>query len=537
MDALIVALSDPTVWVGLITLISLEIVLGIDNLLFIAVLAEKLPPEQRDAARRIGLTLALGMRLVLLTTISWMVTLTEPLLTILSYPFSGRDLILIGGGLFLVLKATVELDERLEGRIHTGPARQVYAGFWMVITQIVILDAVFSLDAVITAVGMVDELWVMMTAVIIAMAVMIMASRPLTVFVGKHPTLVILCLGFLLMIGFSLVADGFGYHIPKGYLYAAIGFSVLVEAFNQIARRNTERQQAKIPFRERTADAILRLMGARAEARSEESPVTVPAVPLKSPDDGQRDEEKPNEEQVFREEERFMITGVLSLADRSVKRIMTPRIDITWVNALATPDRIRAQVRTTTHATFPVCQGDLDDVIGVLSATEIFSVLESGGDLAARAALHPPVKVSGDLDAIQVVEGLRASRGRLVFAIAGDGSIEGLVTPLDVLEAIAGDFPDADELPDILPQGDGWIVKGSVDLYQLARTFGVPDFPQGADESWTTLAGLLVAQTDNIPAVGDVFQINGLGFEVLVATYTRVEQVRIWRLPPESARG
>ncbi|MBM4206194.1 MAG: hypothetical protein FJ194_18955 [Gammaproteobacteria bacterium] len=527
------ALSDPTVWVGLITLITLEVVLGIDNLLFIAVLAEKLPPEQRDAARRIGLSLALGMRLVLLTTISWMVTLTEPLVSVLSYPFSGRDLILIGGGLFLVLKATVELDERLEGRIHAGPAKRVYAGFWMVITQIVILDAVFSLDAVITAVGMVDELWVMMTAVIIAMAIMIVASRPLTTFVGKHPTLVILCLGFLLMIGFSLVADGFGYHIPKGYLYAAIGFSVLVEVFNQVARRNTERQQAKTPLRERTADAILRLMGARAE----DNQVTAPVLLQQQPDKERPIKEEPEAEQVFGKEERFMITGVLSLADRTVRQIMTPRVDISWVNTLSSPDRIRAQVRAAPHATFPVCHGELDDVLGVLSAAEIFSILESGGDMSARAALHAPVKVSVDLDAVQVVEGLRASRGRLVFATAGDGSIEGLVTPLDVLEAIAGDFPDADELPDILPQGDGWIVKGSVDLYQLARTFGIPDFQRGRDENWTTLAGLLVAQHHNIPAVGESFQINGLGFEVLAATHTRVEQVRIWRLPPESARG
>jgi CBS domain containing-hemolysin-like protein len=523
MEALIAAFSDPALWVGLLTLITLEVVLGIDNLLFIAVLAEKLPLDQRDAARRVGLALALIMRLVLLTAMSWMVTLTQPIGTLLSYPFSGRDLILIGGGLFLVFKATVELDERLEGRIHAGPAKRVYAGFWMVIAQIVILDAVFSLDAVITAVGMVDELWVMMTAVVIAMAIMMAASRPLTAFVGKHPTLVILCLGFLLMIGFSLIADGFGFDIPKGYLYAAIGFSVLVETFNQVARRNTERQQARTPLRERTADAILRLMG----ARTEEEPVTAPEATAESEE----------EEQVFREEERFMITGVLSLADRTVKRIMTPRIDITWINTLAPPDRIRAQVRNAPHATFPVCQGDLDDVLGVLSAAEIFSILESGGDLAARAALHPPVKVPSDLDAIQVVEGLRSSRGRLVFATAGDGSIEGLVTPLDVLEAIAGEFPDADEVPDILPQGDGWIVKGSVDLYQLAHTFAIPDFPRGEDETWTTLAGLLVAQNDSIPAIGDSFQINGLGFEVLAATYTRVEQVRIWRLPPESARG
>ena len=263
MDAFLLSLSDPTIWVGLLTLVVLEIVLGIDNLLFIAVLAEKLPPHQRELARKLGLSLALIMRLLLLTAISWMVTLVEPVVTLAGVDFTGRDLILIGGGLFLVFKATMELDERLEGAVHQTSTSKTYAGFWMVISQIVILDAVFSLDAVITAVGMVDELWVMMTAVVIAMAVMIAASRPLTLFVNKHPALVILCLGFLLMIGFTLIADGFGLHIPKGYLYGAIGFSILIEVFNQIGRRKTQRRESKTPLRARTAEAILRMLGSQ----------------------------------------------------------------------------------------------------------------------------------------------------------------------------------------------------------------------------------------------------------------------------------
>ena len=200
-------LSDPSIWVGLLTLVVLEIVLGIDNLIFIAILADKLPPSQRDKARVIGLSLALIMRLGLLSVISWLVTLTTPLFSVGSFSFAGRDLILLIGGLFLLFKATMELHERLEGAHLTATGPRVYAGFWVVIAQIVVLDAVFSLDAVITAVGMVDELAVMMAAVIIAMGVMLVASKPLTRFVNNHPTVVVLCLSFLLMIGFSLVAE------------------------------------------------------------------------------------------------------------------------------------------------------------------------------------------------------------------------------------------------------------------------------------------------------------------------------------------
>lgn len=216
----------------------------IDNLVFIAILADKLPPKQRDKARLIGLSLALVMRLGLLSVISWMVTLTKPLFSVMDYTFSGRDLIMLIGGIFLLFKATTELHERLENRQHDDGHGKGYASFWVVVMQIVVLDAVFSLDAVITAVGMVNHLPVMMAAVVIAMAVMLLASKPLTRFVNQHPTVVVLCLSFLLMIGLSLVAEGFGFHIPKGYLYAAIGFSILIELFNQIARRNFIKQQS-----------------------------------------------------------------------------------------------------------------------------------------------------------------------------------------------------------------------------------------------------------------------------------------------------
>lgn len=242
-------LSDPTIWMGLATLVVLEIVLGIDNLVFIAILADKLPPHQRDKARLIGLSLALGMRLILLAALSWIMRLTAPLFSLFGHAFSGRDLILLGGGLFLLFKATMELHERLEPPADEGAGGKVHAAFGLVVLQIVVLDAVFSLDSVITAVGMVDELGVMFAAVIIAMAVMLLASKPLTRFVGRHPTVVVLCLGFLLMIGFSLVAEGLGFKIPKGYLYAAIAFSILIESFNQWSRVNRERHARRLPFR------------------------------------------------------------------------------------------------------------------------------------------------------------------------------------------------------------------------------------------------------------------------------------------------
>jgi len=231
-------LTNPEVWVALITLTVLEIVLGIDNIIFISILVQRLPPESRDRARYIGLGLAMGMRIALLLTISWIVGLTAPVFTFNGNEFSWRDLILIGGGIFLLWKATTEIGESLEGEpAHHVEANAPRAALGAVLFQIVLLDIVFSLDSVLTAVGMAEDVAVMIAAVVIAVGVMLVASGPLATFVHNHPSVKMLALAFLLLIGVTLVADGFGFHIDKAYIYAAMGFAVFVEALNLRSRR------------------------------------------------------------------------------------------------------------------------------------------------------------------------------------------------------------------------------------------------------------------------------------------------------------
>jgi len=232
-------LSDPQLWISLLTLAALEIVLGIDNLVFLTILSDRLPEAQRPQARKLGLAFALLTRLALLASLSWIVGLVDPVFTLMGHAVSWRDIILIGGGLFLLAKATHEIHGSLEGEEDDahGTGKAVAAGFVSTIIQIGILDIVFSLDSVITAVGMVDHLGVMVAAVIIAVIVMLVASGPLSAFVSAHPTVKMLALSFLLLVGMALIADGLGFHIPKGYLYFAMGFSVLVETLNLVARR------------------------------------------------------------------------------------------------------------------------------------------------------------------------------------------------------------------------------------------------------------------------------------------------------------
>jgi predicted tellurium resistance membrane protein TerC len=229
-------MSDPQAWIALFTLTVLEIVLGIDNIIFISILTGKLPEQQQPKARRLGLFLAMFLRIGLLASIAWMAKLTAPLFTVLGQGISGRDLILLTGGVFLLFKATREIHERLEGDEEEGSARAV-ASFTGVIVQVLLLDIVFSLDSVITAVGMADHLPVMIAAVVIAVGVMMFAAGPISNFVSRHPTIKMLALSFLLLIGMSLIAEGLGRHIPKGYIYFAMAFSVFVEMLNLWSRK------------------------------------------------------------------------------------------------------------------------------------------------------------------------------------------------------------------------------------------------------------------------------------------------------------
>lgn len=509
-------LLDPTMWVGLLTLVVLEIVLGIDNLIFIAILADKLPPAQRDRARVIGLSLALVMRLALLSGISWLFKLTEPLFFLGPFAFSGRDLILIAGGFFLVFKGTMEMHERVEGKSGSLSGSRMYPGFWVIVTQIVVLDAVFSLDAVITAVGMVDRLEVMMAAVIIAIGIMLVASKPLTRFVNAHPTVVILCLGFLLMIGFALVAEGFGFKVPKGYLYAAIGFSVVIETLNQIARRNLMNRSTLRPMRERTAEGILRMLGKRPVSSDEtDHPMT--------PDSGNAP---------FAVEERNMVSGVLRLADRNVHSIMTPRTNITWINLDDDPDTIRKEISSTPHGFFPVCRGSLDDIVGIGRAKDMIADLIVHKTLNEKG-FRPAIIVHETVRILDLMETLKAARGQLVIVINEFGTVEGLVTPIDVFEAIAGDFPDEDETPDIIADGENsWVVDGATDMHHFEQTLDIEGLMEESDE-YSTVAGYLLRQFGRLPEVGDEITLtrsnNQFVFRVLQLEGRRIAKLKVER--------
>ena len=509
-------IADPSIWAGLVTLIVLELVLGIDNLIFIAILAEKLPAAQRDRARVTGLLLALIMRLVLLASISWLTSLTRPLFILFSHDFSARDLMMLVGGIFLLFKATMELNERLEGRDSDDKPQKRGARFWPVVAQIVVLDAVFSLDAVITAVGMVDYLPVMMTAVVIAIFLMILASKPLTRFVNAHPTIVILCLSFLLMIGFSLIAEGFGFHIPKGYLYAAIGFSILIESFNQLSQFNRRRfLSSTMPLRKRTAEAVLHLLrGQHAEADLDAETSSLVAGA--------------QQDAVFNKQERQMILRVMGMAQRSVSSIMTSRHDIEHVDLSDSPENIMAQLDRNQHTRILVTEKG-SEPLGVVHVIALLQQSLHHHSLDLRTLIRQPLVFPEQLTLLLALEQFRNARTHFAFVVDEFGSVEGVVTLSDVMETIAGNLPnEGEELDaryDIRQNDDGsWIANGHMPLEDLVMYIALP-----LDEKrdYHTIAGLLMDRLQHIPQPGDTLQLGDWLFHTLEVESHRVQKVQI----------
>jgi CBS domain containing-hemolysin-like protein len=499
-------IADPTAWVGLVTLVLLEVVLGIDNLIFIAILSEKLPAGQRDRARVTGLSLALFMRLALLASISWVMSLTTPLFSLWTADFSWRDLILISGGLFLLIKATTEIHERFDAQSGMHAPKSAQASFWPIVAQIVVLDAVFSLDSVITAVGMVDELYVMMAAVVVAVLVMLVASKPLTAFISARPSLVILALGFLLMIGLVLVVDGFGIHVPKGYVYAAIGFSVLIEMLNQLGERRRRARVAGLSPRQRVADAVLRLLG---------------GVPLQSPALAGADGALVAQDGVFAPEEKRMVRGVLGLSQRPVTAIMTPRPDVDWLDASADREALLRRVRDSPYREFPVARGSIDAVEGVVRKEDILGVCLSGERFEIAGLARPVVSVPGTASVLDALKLFKDAPVELALVLDEYGAFQGVVTRTDLLEAIAGDLPDAHGAGSgISPLADGSLrLSGGAPIDDVQERLRLARLPEG---DFNTAAGFALALFGRIPRAGDAVEWEGWRLEVAAVAENRI---------------
>ena len=569
--------SDPTAWLGMLTLVVIEIVLGIDNLVFIAILTAKLPEKQRDMARYCGLAGALAIRLILLACMSLIVNMTEPLFEVAGHGITGRDIILMVGGLFLLYKATHELHSKLEGfDEELSVSKAAGSAMYLVIMQIMVLDAIFSLDSIITAVGMVDHVFIMMFAVVIAMAIMTMASRFITEFISHHPTLVILCLGFLLLIGFSLIMESIGFNVPKGYLYAAIGFSIVIEIFNQIARKNTlhlgdGNGKASMQSREVAANLVLRLLG------SNQNQVHTLKEAIVSRTGSH----------VFNNTEKEMVSRVLQLSSLPVRSVMTSRTDVDQVNISESLPEIIAKMQGNRFSRLVAYDADHRDVpIGYIKRNDILAVELSCLD-PVFASLASPVNAASDTDAIasstsavsandasgdqtssgaQASSGVQASSGagaaaneeqvvysllksklrtplflpetvsvtkaleefrkskkKLAFIFDEFGNFEGIVSLHDIMEQIAGELPDQSEMPELVKVSPGvFKIDGGAILKDVSRMTG---FNVPASDIYHTIAGFILDYLQRMPEPGEVIAMTKWKLEILKVEENSIESV------------
>jgi len=322
-------------------------------------------------------------------------------------------------------------------------------------------------------------------------------------------------LSFLLMIGLSLVSESLGFEIPKGYLYGAIGFSIMIEFFNQLARRNFVKLESAIPLRDRTADAVLRMLGGRQRSQG---PVEETA------------EEPQQQIHAFGVEERNMVSGVLSLGERSIRSIMTPRSDISWINLEDDPDKIILQLRETPHSLMPVCRTELDNIIGLARTKDLIGDLAATGIVNEANSLRQPIILPYSAGVLNAMAILKKSPGQLVLAVDEFGSIHGLLTPIDILEAIAGEFPDEDERPTVQANGKNrWRVDGSADLHHLEQVLETRALvSEGAD--YTSIAGLLLDRFASFPEPGTALDLDGWRYEVAEVDGRRITTILVSRI-------
>lgn len=509
--------SDPSAWLGMLTLVVLEIVLGIDNLVFIAILTARLPEKQRDKARYIGLAGALGIRLVMLASISLIVNMVEPLFFIGPKGVSGRDIVLMVGGIFLLYKATHELHSKLEGfDEELSVSKAAGSAMSMVVLQIMVLDAVFSLDSVITAVGMVDHVFIMMFAVIIAMFVMTLASKMITEFVSHHPTLVILCLGFLLLIGFSLIVEALGFHVPKGYMYAAIGFSILMEAFNQIARKNTLKLGGNgMQSREVAANLVLRLLGSNQNQVHTLKEAIVSRTGA----------------HVFDNTEKEMVSRVLQLSSLPVKAVMTTRTDVDSINLNASAEEIAKKAANMKHSRL-VAYKDPDSPAGYLRRDDIFAgalhLCESDKDSSLEERIREPLFLPETVSVIKALEEFRKSKKNFAFVFDEFGNFEGIVTLHDIMEEIAGELPDQSEVPELVRISPGvFRIEGGAILKDISRITG---FNVPVSEDYHSIAGFILDYLQRMPEAGEVISMTKWKLEILSVQENTIESVLLTNL-------
>ena len=519
----LVWLTDPTAWIGLLTLTAIQIVLGIDNLLFIAILSARLPAREAKAARYIGLGGALVIRVILMMFAAYVMAMNNPLFSIFDFNVTVRDIMMFLGGAFLIYKATEELHSKLEGDSGdetVSVSKAAGQSFFVATTQIMILDVLFSGDAIITAVGMTNHAFIMIFAVSIAMLLLMWASGFISEFVYRHPTVVILCLGFLLLIGFSLIMEAFHLEVPKGYLYSAIGFSLLIEIFNQVSRKNILKlnPSKNMQSRQVAASLVLRLLGSKnTDMHSlQEAIVSRPSA------------------YVFNQQEKEMVSRVLELSTLPIKAVMTARLDLEMLKIDGSKEAIIEKVlKTNKTRLIAYKHGHKDQPIGYILRAKVLEQYITHPEqdpLELEAEVKEPIYIPQSINVLSVLEQFKQTKRYFAFVIDEFGCFEGIVTIHDILEEITGQMPNKTEIPEVQAMDKDnqvYRVDGDTILSDVQRTTGLEIEPT---EHYQTIAGYVLDRLQRVPKNGDRITLDQWIIEVSSADKTGINVLKLTKI-------
>ena len=500
-------LFDPTAWLGLLILTALVVVLAVDSLVLITALSAKLTPETRERVRWLSLFWFVVCSALLTVLLVWVLRFDAPVMTVGSIHLSFKDVAYLLGGLYLLKQATSDLMDYGQGKSIASGDGRVYKSLSQVLLQAAIVMALLSLEVVVLSLAISNEVVVWLAACLIGATVVWFAFQPLAQLMNINRGVLVLTAGLVLMSGFALLAKPSVVGATP-YLHAALIFSVLIAAAWFLVQRRAIAPQ--VSMRERMLGVVLQMLGQKPHEEA-----------------GSDFSERPESEQTLplAVEQRNMMSGVLTLSERSVHSIMTPRTEVSWIDIDDEPDRIREQIEQAPHSFFPVCRGSFDEIIGIGRAKRMIADLLTHGRIQ-ESRLREPIIVHDTIDIMRLIGTLKNSRGQLVLIADEFGTIEGLVTPIDVFEAIAGEFPDEDESPDIVPDGDNrWRVDGAADLHILEQELDIEGLVN-EDEEYTTLAGYLLNHFGRLPSVGEGFNYE-TGSSVITFKVVRLERRRI----------
>ncbi|VFP81125.1 UPF0053 inner membrane protein YoaE [Buchnera aphidicola (Cinara kochiana kochiana)] len=514
---------DPSAWAGLFTLIFLEIILSVDNIIFIAILSKKLPYNQRNQARYTGLILALFMRFGLLIIASRLINLTKPIIVSKFFVFSIKEILLLIGGIFLFFKSIFELINNIKNIDSKSKTNKTTQNFWYIVFQIVILDAIFSIDSIMIAVGMINNLLIMISAVTISTILMIFLSQLFIKFINSQKNIIILCLSLLLMISLHLITESLGLYIPKEYLYTAIIFSLFVELMNQIRIRNITIQQSKKPFRKKISHAIFKIIKETIPNNQNKEKNLIPSKYIKN--NSKLYLKNTSYSKEMQNKEINIITNALKLSNYSINDIMIPKKDIVWIDITKDYENIKNTVANTSYSTLPICQNKLNEIIGVVPTKKLIKIINNNEDIHNFAIQYPPIIILDILNIINVLHLLRYSQHNMIIISNESGIIQGIIKPVDVFKKIVGKFLDSSYKPEVIINKDNWIVQGTTHLNNLRKILNI-DFIS-SNNSCNSIADFLINKHKKIPVTGTILYYKYYYFHILKSSSYQILLIKI----------